>query len=366
MHSYTLPGLIVFLVLLSLIPAVTAFSVSSTTVDPTILNPGDSVNITTKVYAASGTPFSAFDDLQFVTTLDDPVWVYTVIIGGIENTRPADRGKILTIGGYELSYPANEEVVVDIALKGQVPAGTPEGAELSLVTVQELDAHGRVISSSVTEIRHLIGKPTPTPTPAYGQIIVTSEPAGANVYLDNALWGITPVTIKAVSNGQHTITLRLDGYEDTIRDVTVVGDASGVQAALVRKSTVPDSPQTTSSEAVATLTASTTPGPAQTTVTTGSLSVSTSPEGALVYIDGQMKGISPATIPGLSPGPHTIRLILDGYKDFETSTEISAGSTSEFVTGLSKRKQVPGFEAVTALASLGLILAVFSRRHRKS
>lgn len=353
-----------FLTLLFLVPGVTAFSLSSTSVDPEILNPGDVVNVTSTVYVASGTPFSAFDDLQFVTTLDDPVWVYTVIIGGVENTRPADRGKILTIGGYELSYPANEEVVVDIALKGQVSAGTPEGAELSLVTIQELDAHGRVISSSVTEIRHLVGKPTPTPTPEYGQIVVISEPAGANVFLDNTLRGITPLTLKTVPNGRHTVTMRLEGYEDAVHDVTVTADAPQVSATLAVKTAGAKTPATS----IPVTPLAETPGASATqqAATTGSLSITTTPPGALVYIDGQMKGISPATIPGLSPGPHTIRLILDGYQDFETTTEISAGSTSEFITGLSTRKTVPGFEAIPALAAVSLILIFLSCRKKGS
>ena len=351
-----------FLALLFLVHGVTAFSLSSTTVDPTILNPGDVVNVTSTVYVASGTPFSAFDDLQFVTPLDDPVWVYTVFVGGIENTRPADRGKILTIGGYELSYPANEEVTVGISLKGQVPASTPEGTELPLITVQELDARSRVITSSVTEIKHLIGKPTPTPTPEYGQIVVISEPAGANVFLDNTLRGITPLTLKAVPNGRHTVTMRLEGYEDAVHDVAVTADAPQVSAALAVKTagakTATPSPPVPSLAEIPGVSA------AQQAATTGSLSVTTTPPGALVYIDGQMKGISPATIPGLSPGPHTLRLILDGYQDFETTTEISAGSTSEFVTGLSKRKTVPGFEAIPALVAMGLILIFLSCRKK--
>ncbi|PKG32027.1 PEGA domain-containing protein [Methanoregula sp.] len=352
-----------FLVLLLLVPCVTAFSVSSTTVDPAILNPGDSVNMTTKVYVASGTPFSAFDDLRFVTTLDDPVWVYTVIIGGVENTRPADRGKILTIGGYELSYPAREEVVVDIALKGLVPAATPEGTQLPLITVQELDAKSRVITSSVIEIKHLVGMPTPTPTPEYGQIVIASEPPGANVFLDNSLRGITPVTLKAVSNGRHTVTLRLEGYEDAVREVIVTADSPQVSVLLAAQSSAPSSATSTLPVTAVPETPGS-PQSRQAAATTGSLSITTTPPGALVFIDGQMKGISPATIPGLAPGQHKIRLVLDGYQDFETITEIAAGSTSEFVTGLSTRKQVPGFEAIPALAAVGVILLFLCSRKR--
>jgi hypothetical protein len=362
MHCLSLRW-VVFLALLFLVPGVTAFSLSSTSVDPEILNPGDAVNVSCTVVAASGTSFSSFDDLQFITTLDDPVWTYTVIVGGVENSRPANRGRNIKVGGYELSYPSDNEVIVEMTLKGQVPPSTPDGTELYLITVQELDAKNRVITSSVTEIKHLVGKPTPAPTPEYGQITVTSEPAGANVFLDNTLRGITPMTIKAVPNGRHTVTLRFDGYDDAVQDVTVTADAPQVSAVLAAKGGGVGSVYTVSSGSSVTGTSGSS-ATQQATTETGSLSVTTTPPGAFVYIDGQMKGISPSTIPGLSPGTHTIRLTLDGYQDFETTTEITAGSTSEFVTGLSLRKQAPGFEAVVALAALGFIFVIFSNRNR--
>jgi hypothetical protein len=158
------------------------------------------------------------------------------------------------------------------------------------------------------------------------------------------------------------VTLRLEGYEDVIREVTVTADSPQVTASLVRQSmqatATATPPVTTIQETPAT------PSSPQAPATTGSLSIATTPHGALVFIDGQMKGISPATIPGLAPGPHKIRLVLDGYQDFETTTEIAAGSTSEFVTGLSTRKPVPGFEAIPALAALGIILIFLSCRKR--
>ena len=93
--------------------------------------------------------------------------------------------------------------------------------------------------------------------------------------------------------------------------------------------------------------------------------MTTVPPGALVYIDGQMKGVTPATIPGLSPGIHSIELIMDGYQDFGTTTEITAGTTSEFITGLPKRKQAPGFTGIVALAAVGLLLAARVNRNKK-
>ena len=342
-----------------------AFSVSSTTVDPDILNPGDPVNVTSTVYAASGTAFSSYDDLQIVTVLDDPVWTYTIIVNEVQNVRPVEIGKTLTIAGYELSYRNQDEVIVKVGLKGRVPATTASGSTLSILKFQELDARSKVITSSVVDITHLVGQPTPAPTPEYGNIVVSSEPSGANVYLDNTIKGISPMTINAVPNGQHTVLLRLEGYEDYSRTVTVMADTVQVDAALSGKSATPSATEktTTAPATGATIVTPTQQPPVP--ANTGSLSVTTSPAGALVYIDGKMRGITPATIPGLSPGTHTIELILDGYQDLETTTEITAGTTSEFVTGLSKRQQLPGFTGILVLVAAGLLLGVRAIRNKK-
>ena len=321
------------------------------------MNPGDPVNVSCTVYAAYGTAFSPYDDLQFVTGLDDPVWSYTILVNGVENARPGDRGKTLTIGGYELSYRDQDEIIVKMALRGHVPATAATGVNISVMKIQELDARSSVITSSVIDAGHLVGLPTPTPTPAYGSVAIASEPSGANVYLDNIIRGISPVTIDTVPNGRHTILLRLDGYEDYTSEVRVTGDAPQVNAVLSNKATPVTTPSTLA--AVTTATYGGAPVTTQPVVQTGtgSLSVSTVPPGAFVYIDGQMKGVTPATIPGLSPGNHTIELILDGYQDFTTTTMITAGTTSEFITGLPKGKQTPGFTGIAALAAVGLLLA---------
>ncbi|MDD4136968.1 MAG: PEGA domain-containing protein [Methanoregula sp.] len=364
MHCST-SCLIAFLMMVLLVPGVMAFTVSPVSVDPGIMNPGDPVNVSCTVYAAYGTAFSSYNDLQFVTGLDDPVWAYTILVNDIQNTRPNDRGKTLTISGYELSYREQDEVIVKMALHGHVPMTAATGANISVLKIQEMDARNNVIANSVIDAGHLVGLPTPTPTPAYGSIAITSEPPGANVYLDNIIRGISPVTIEAVPNGHHTILLRLDGYEDYTSEVRVTADAPQVNARLVSRSTptVPPATPTTGT--------TTPPGGVPVTIRptlqagTGSLSVTTIPAGALVFIDGQMKGVTPATIPGLSPGTHSIELILDGYQDFTTTTEITAGTTSEFITGLPKRKQTPGFTGIVALAAVGLLLAAKKMRNGK-
>lgn len=75
--------------------------------------------------------------------------------------------------------------------------------------------------------------------------------------------------------------------------------------------------------------------------TSGSLSVTTDPAGATIYIDGVQQGISPATIPGLSPGSHTLLLKLDGYQDLSIPVAISAGGNQYYSSALLKTGTVP-------------------------
>jgi hypothetical protein len=345
--------------LLFLISGVSAFSVERQTIDPSgTLNPGDTVNVSYTVFAASGSAFPSYDDLQFVSDLTNPVWSYSIIINGVENVRPAVGARTLTIAGFELSYRNQDEVAVKVSFRGTIPPTSALGAPRTLVKIQEIDARGYAISSSIVTIDHLIGEPTPTPTPAFGSIAVTSSPSGANVYLDNAYRGFTPLTLDAVPNGNHAVTLRLDGYEDSVQTVVVTGTMQQVNAGLRVRATPTPTAGTT-----APVPGTTTVKPGQTAVPgSGSLSVTTTPPGALVYIDGVMRGITPATIPGIPAGDHAVSLTLTGYSVLTTNVTVEAGKTSEYVTGLSALAKTPGFELIAALLSIGGLVAFMKIR----
>lgn len=98
------------------------------------------------------------------------------------------------------------------------------------------------------------------------------------------------------------------------------------------------------------------------TANTGALSVTTTPGGVSIFIDGVQRGVSPATIPGLTPGEHTLLLKLDGYTDLSTPVSITAGKTTEYTTGLAKAAKSPGFGAVFGLIALGAIFFIRKMR----
>jgi len=346
--------------LLLLVCSVPAFSVGTVSVVPSgTLYPGNSVNVSYTVYVASGVAFPVYDDLQFITELDDPYWSFAVVVNGVTNSRPVTKGKILTISGFELGYRPQDEVMVKANFWGTIPAGSVLGTKMTLVKIQELDARGYSIPSSVVTVDHLVGEPTPTPTPAYGSITVTSFPAGANIYIDNVYKGLTPATFSGILNGNHIVLVKMEGYADAKKSVTVSGDDRSVDITLLDKTVTPSytvSPGQT-----------TQPGRGSPTPTLpahapgyGSLSVTTSPAGALVYVDGSMKGISPATIPMLTEGPHEVVLVMDGYQDLKTTITINAGTTAEYITGLAKTTKTPGFGPILAAASV-MMLVLFRK-----
>ena len=331
-----------------LISGVSAFTVSGVSIAPSgTLNPSDPVNVSYTVSAASGSAFPSYDDLQFISGLDEMVWYYSIIVNGVENVRPVTGGRTITLSGFELSYRNQDEVLVKVFLKGRIPQTAVPGAIKNLVTIQEIDARGYPINSSIVTINNLIGTPTPTPTPSSGRVSFTSIPSGADLYLDNAYKGLTPVTIDGVPNGNHTVVLRLTQYEDASRTITVMGNPLVVNIALIP---VPTSTPTATSSvtSMGTVTVQPTTAPAG---EFGSLSVMTSPQGAQVFVDGELKGITPTTIPGLSPGKHAVLLVAPGYLDLNTTITVGAGKTTEYSTALTMPAKTPGF---------GMIAAVFS------
>ena len=92
---------------------------------------------------------------------------------------------------------------------------------------------------------------------------------------------------------------------------------------------------------------------------TGSILLTTNPDGVEVLIDGvkvgkttpavdQGQGISaPYTVDGLSAGTHTLKLVRPGYKDASKDVEIVRGETATINVNL-QRRFIPNYEVVTA------------------
>jgi len=78
--------------------------------------------------------------------------------------------------------------------------------------------------------------------------------------------------------------------------------------------------------------------PSGQTVKTGALSVTSTPSGASIVLDGtDRKTMTPATLTGVSPGSHTVLLRLTGYADGRQDVTVTAGGASTLHLALSKQ-----------------------------
>jgi hypothetical protein len=103
---------------------------------------------------------------------------------------------------------------------------------------------------------------------------------------------------------------------------------------------------------------------------TGSLSITTTPPGAVITIDGVRQGVSPATVPNLAPGVHALLIQMYGYTDISAPVTVIAGQTQAYSallvpaapsSGTQSRPsptKTPGFAPALALLAPGAVLAL--------
>ena len=145
-----------------------------------------------------------------------------------------------------------------------------------------------------------------------GIVAVTTEPAGAEVSINGIARGTTPVEVRDVPKGRATIRVSLKGFATETRELAIkAGDSQTLSLALKG---LP-----------------------------GTLTVSSVPEGARFYIDGQFRGKSYVTVPDLAAGEHMVRAELEGYGTVDRKVVVDNGGSvnEEFrLTNLMGRLEV--------------------------
>lgn len=126
---------------------------------------------------------------------------------------------------------------------------------------------------------------------------VTTDPGGANIVFDNKDTCISPCTVP-LSPGRHTLSAVLGGYTSAVRIFELPRDSS-LNIELQKP--------------------------------TGTLTISTRPEGATIIIDGQERREKSPAIIKLSAGKHTLSVYKEGLARKDAEVDIKDGSTSEAV-----------------------------------
>jgi hypothetical protein len=143
--------------------------------------------------------------------------------------------------------------------------------------------------------------------PRPGNLTINTRPGDAEVLIDGARRGATPLTL-ALTPGTHTITIR-SGSDERVVPLTI---ASGAEVSQYFEMKV-----------------------AEPAVLVGRVSVVTDPPGARVSVDGKARGTSPITVVDLTPADHKVTVTSDTGSAERTVT-VAAGGTASVMFSLPK------------------------------
>ena len=94
------------------------------------------------------------------------------------------------------------------------------------------------------------------------------------------------------------------------------------------------------------------------------LDISSSPSGALAYVDNVYKGTTPVVVTELTAGTHSVTVSMDGYSSYSTQVELSPGRTtsvSASLAPLAKTSPVTPFTVIAAAIGALFIIALVRR-----
>jgi hypothetical protein len=140
------------------------------------------------------------------------------------------------------STPAGAAVFLDGVYQGMTHSGGPleltgisPGDHTLELTIANYKDYQDTISVAPGQITTIDAVLIPGALSGKSGIIqVASDPAGANIFLDNACQGVTPFTLDNVPAGSHSLLIRLTGYNDYTSSLIVApGQVISVQASLV-------------------------------------------------------------------------------------------------------------------------------------
>jgi hypothetical protein len=141
-----------------------------------------------------------------------------------------------------------------------------------------------------------------------GSLRVTSDSAGALVYVDGKKAGETPLEISDMFAGQKKVEIKKTCFEPASRIVTIV---AGQQAVVS----------------------------VQLAAQCGSIQISGDASGADVFIDRKRAGSLPVELSDISPGNHQITVKKNGYPDYEETVTVQTGKTTSVTASTKPRSK---------------------------
>ena len=158
------------------------------------------------------------------------------------------------------------------------------------------------VSSNLLSYTVMPITPPPPPPANYGRIIVTSQPQGAKVYLDNVYKGVTPLNLDRINSGQHHIKLVMAGYQVWSNYVSV----SPSRTTTVSTNLIP-------------------------LAVYGSISIYCNQGNAKIYLDGNYQKTTSANksveLKNIQQGYHELMITKNGYQKWVNTILVTTNQT---------------------------------------
>ncbi len=188
----------------------------------------------------------------------------------------------------------------------------------------------------------------PVSKPTTGDLLASSTPPGAAVYLDGNYQGITPqsggpLDVTGIAPGQHTVLLKKEGYQDYTATVQITpGQAAQVSPTLQQES---QQQQTTSA------------------------SIDSVPSGADVYVNGQYLGITPMASQTAPTGTYNVTIMMTGYQPYSTIVTLTPGQAVQIHAALAPAAATTtatraGLSGLVALGGVVAAIVGYAARRR--
>ncbi len=151
------------------------------------------------------------------------------------------------------SYPSDAAVYIDGDYVGNtqystasnpnyLDAGlfTPGTSHTLLFTLDGFNSYSTSFILSSGETRTISATLTPvTPVITTATLQISSDPSGADVYVDNVFRGVTPVNLNDITAGTHTVLLQNVGYDDWSQSISFSADQTVERTVVLSQTVVP-------------------------------------------------------------------------------------------------------------------------------
>ncbi|MBI2674926.1 MAG: PEGA domain-containing protein [Candidatus Aenigmarchaeota archaeon] len=299
--------------------------------------------VNARLKAASGTTPAATPSPGHTGTIPTPTPSATVSPTPSATLQPGGRAGLLVT-----SEPSDADVYVDDVPVGRTPARVErlrEGVHSVMILKENYNdytAQPYVREGQTVRVYAKLSMASSSPSGGRAALSVTSDPSNADVYVDDVLRGQTPIRIDRLGRGTHSVRVAKEGYGEyrtrvSLREGRTLPIHARLRPAAGSPNPTPSpsaSPSPSSSQspspsptatATATLSPSPSASPSPTTPTRGSIKVTSQPSDADVFVDYSPKGKTPATITGMRPGRHLVKVTKAEYVDVSQDVYVSAG-----------------------------------------